>query len=713
MIRLLHDLPLALGFWSCLVGLGLVLLPVTARVFRPFFDAGYLFSRVLGLGLVSYGVWLVASLHVFSFSRGTIGSFALALCVVVYSRSRNRETARELIRSRWKLLLVEEAVFGGVLFTWAYLRGIRPEILGLEKFMDFGFAAAALRSQYMPPQDMWLAGEPVNYYYFGHFVLALLSKLTGIRLAVAYNLMIAALAACCFSLTFSLTANLIDAWKGTTLRRAMLGGVLSAALLTFGGNLHPFVYAYAAPVLRRLDPQTEKLGPHRPYWYADATRYVGYDPPTDDRTIHEFPFYSFLVADLHAHVSNLPFVLTFLAFLAAFALTPEAGWIGFALWSGLSLAVFRMTNAWDLPIYGFIAAVVLLAVRLRREPSALRAIGLTGSTLTATLVVFGLSSAPFEMHFQNPYGELGWVRGHTPLYQLLVLWGVPATFAGLYLLLGSRAALRWLRREWGAGFRETLKRSITALPAADAIVMVLTLSAFGLVLLPEIVYLRDIYVAHFYRANTFFKLGYQAFLLFGVLIGYYAARLTVGPLALARSRVAGTAGVVLLSLPLLYAPIAIRQHYGRLHPFHFKGLDGLAYLELYRPGDGEAVKWLDEHVRGNPVILEADGHSYSDYGRISMATGLRTVLGWYVHEWLWRGDRGEADRRARDVRTVYTSPDLAKTRAILKRYGVAFIIMGELERMKFPGIDERRLETLGRVVFDSQGTKIIQTELRR
>ena len=56
-------------------------------------------------------------------------------------------------------------------------------------------------------------------------------------------------------------------------------------------------------------------------------------------------------------------------------------------------------------------------------------------------------------------------------------------------------------------------------------------------------------------------------------------------------------------------------------------------------------------IEGQPVVLEANGDSYSDYERVSAMTGLPTVLGWYVHEWLWRGDPADlkCPRRGRET----------------------------------------------------------------
>ena len=52
------------------------------------------------------------------------------------------------------------------------------------------------------------------------------------------------------------------------------------------------------------------LDPNKPstYWYPNATRFI-------PKTIHEFPSYSYVVADLHGHVYDIPFVLLSISIL--------------------------------------------------------------------------------------------------------------------------------------------------------------------------------------------------------------------------------------------------------------------------------------------------------------------------------------------------------------------------------------------------------------
>ena len=717
-VLLQNDLGSVFLWWFCLFLVGVAALPVTHAILGDFHDRGYPFSKVIGVGTAAYLSWLASSLKLLPFSRwAAVGSILLIAGAAFSGRKRRSDLVRFVAGQR-RMLVGQECLFFALLVAWAYVRGVLPDIRGLEKFMDYGFAASIIRSTFMPPQDMWFAGETINYYYYGHYVLAFLSELSGVRLSVSYNLMIATILAFCFTLTLSLTMQIARSWKGFSPRRCLLAGLVSATLLTFGGNLHAFVFAYADPTLRELgagpaEPGTE---PAEGYRYTEATRYVGYHPPTEDRTIHEFPLYSFVVSDLHGHVSNIPFVLTLLAILTA-AFFRAGGpsralsFLGislplrFVVPVAASLAVFRMTNAWDLPIYLCVTAAVVFSRSVAEARPFRRSVMDTVLTSALVLIICWLLTLPFNARFHNFYSEIGWVHTHTPLRQLLVLWGVPVVFLLLYAIVAA-STLRSKAKAWRA-LRHPLTK-LSSLPRADLLTFALILCAMGLVLAPEIVYVRDIYPPRFYRANTFFKFSYQAFILFGVVIGFLSIRVLRSDGWIGHSRMVRLLCVFVLLLPLVYLPFAVSGYYGSLRPGSFKGLDGLAFLDRDGRGDGPAVRWLNENLSGSPVVLEANGDSFSEFGRVSMATGLPTILGWYAHEGLWRGSMSVPEGRARAVSVVYESEDVASTLEVLREYNVRFVVVGDLERERFQNLNEEKLLRLGDSVFEAAGTRIIR-----
>ncbi|NLZ52421.1 MAG: hypothetical protein GX892_04615, partial [Thermoanaerobacteraceae bacterium] len=139
-----------------------------------------------------------------------------------------------------------------------------------------------------------------------------------------------------------------------------------------------------------------------------------------------------------------------------------------------------------------------------------------------------------------------------------------------------------------------------------------------------------------------------------------------------------------------------------------EGLDGLAFLKKEYPDDYELIYWLRENIQGQPVVLEANGDSYTYNCRISMATGLPTIQGWFTHEWLWRGDLNAVQNRIDDVKIIYESDDVNATKELLQKYQVEYIVIGKLEYSKFPDLNDDKLISLGTVVFDRPDIKLIK-----
>lgn len=731
------DLSSVLVWWFALFGIGIIFLPLTNKLFSKLFDQGYLFSKVLGILFSTYLVWLLASLKISPFVIRTI-VIVLVVCLLgnLFLLIKNKE----LFKNKRKIIIWvgEELIFFLALVFWSYIRALQPDIQGLEKFMDFGFVNSILRSKYFPPEDMWFAGKSINYYYFGHFITAFLTKLTGINSAITYNIMIATLYAFTFSLTFSLTGNLVYLWKKfssppqPTTRPTthhpqliLIAGLISAFLISLGANLHPAYYNFKMSVLGKTycDGATT-------YWYPNATRFIGYCPDVEDKTIHEFPSYSFIVSDLHGHVSDIPFVLLFLTFclvlylkildkkIQNFSLKPLIPFFPLSL----ILAIMYMTNQWDFPIYLMVLGFVLLSGFYKIFGKNIKTLTLAVFTGGIILLLSIPLFLPFQLGFENIAKGIGFVRAHSLPYQLAVLWGGPWMLITTFLLFlyGKRLKfsfkkevfLRWLSSRLGveAKFKKTIEsgEGKSKVIPFDIFAIILALSATILVFVPEIIYLKDIYIPSYHRANTMFKLTYQSFIMFSIISGYIIVRV----ISSLKSGLTKKALILFYSLIffslMVYPFYSIKGYYGKLSASNYKGLYGLKFLERSYPDDYQVVNWLNKNVKDQPVVLEAVGDSYTDYERISMATGLPTIEGWLVHEWLWRGSFDEPGKRSSEVQLIYESKDIDQTKELLKKYNVKYLVIGNLEREKYPNLDEKKLKTLGKVIFESNKTYLLE-----
>ncbi|HLB95491.1 MAG TPA: DUF2298 domain-containing protein [Patescibacteria group bacterium] len=683
---MLYEYLIFLKWWVYLLIIGLIFLPLASRIFSKFFDKGYLYSKVLGLAIPSFILWLLSSLRLVPFERGWIIVIILVLLAVIFVFDKGYPNFKQALIENWKIFILEELIFLISLAFWVFVRGLRPEIKDLEKFMDFGFMNSILRTKFMPPTDMWFAGEEVNYYYYGHYLAAFLTKLVNLKPAVGYNLMISTIFAFTLSLTFSLTANLVSFIKIQNFKKIILAGLISAMLISFASNFHTFAYGVFLPAAKKTGLLKGEI---KPYYYPEATRFIGYNPPTNDKTIHEFPSYSFVVADLHGHVSNIPFIITFLAILFTLLTRQENKEkilsLGHFLLA-LMLAIFYMTNIWDFPIYLLVTLLFILYQKIYLKSAKKIILAIVFDFLKLVILTMTLL-LPFNLHFQNMTQGIGLVMSRTPIWQIFILWGNLLIFAVMFLIFYI-VKIR----------KDKLKNP------SDIFVLIIIFSSFFLLAVPEIIYFKDIYDRNFYRANTMFKFTYQAYIMLTMATGYICLRL--GDIKTKMRWALWPIFFILIILPLLYPFYSIPRYYRGLKISKFRTLDGMAYLSKDSPGDHAAIEWLTR-LKDQPVILEADGESYTSYDRVSMATGLPTVLGWRVHEWLWRGNYPDLEARQREVKTIYEKGDIKASQEILQKYKVKYIILGDLERKKYQ-LDEEKLLSLGTVVLDSSQTKIIE-----
>jgi len=714
-----------LVWWAVLLFTGLMYFPLANMIFSSFADRGFLLSKALGIAISSYILWIMSFLKVLPISRPACLAVTAVPGVLLYifalsGRQRIRDLLPDSDTLQW--ILTGESIFVFSLCFWTYLRGFNPKIEGLEKFMDYGFLNSILRSGYVPPKDMWFAGGNINYYYFGHYASAFITRLSGLKTEIAYNIMMATLFAFCMALCFTIAVNLLEGFGIKKKSQIITGGMISAILVSLGGNLHSFFYGFLSKFTKEGDK----------YWFPDATRYIGYNPETRDKTIHEFPVYSFVVSDLHAHVINMIFVLLLIALLIAVFRKLEkraAGsldglnilseaFIPELLLLGLLAGIFQMSNYWDFPIYLTVTLFTFICAGIRqygykKETAAISFIRFF--IVAASSVVFAI---PFNMTFDKMMGGVRFTEDRTLPHQFLVLWGYQLTLAVIFfiyiLYTEQNAKLKWERGKERLKARSAMtltariKNVLDKNPIEDVFAVILCVSAIGLLIIPEIVYVKDIYSAEHKMANTMFKLTYQAFIMFGIAAGYIFIRIR----RYSRKDRTGTAAkiimLVMIALPMIYPFYAIPSWYRYLNPERYEGLDGLAFMKKDNPDDYELVMWLRENVQGQPAILEANGDSYSYYGRISMATGLPTIQGWYVHEWLWRNDYKIVNERVEEVKTVYTSDDLVKTKEILEKYKIRYIVIGKPERDSFPELNEEKLLALGIVVFERPQVKLIE-----
>ena len=773
-----------LPVWLLAMYLGTIAtLPISLMVFRALPDRGYLLARPLGLLMLAYIPWMLASLKWMSFGRGSISlGFLLLFAISGWLTYRYRDELWDFVRRRWRFLLGQEALFLGAFIIFTLIRAANPDLWhpfrGGEKPMDFAYLNAVVRSTYMPPFDPWFAGGSLNYYYFGQFMMATVIKATGIPTAIAYNLAVPMVFALVVGAAFSLGYNIAEGAR-RAVRSARNIPVWSPVVAGLAAMLFMVVFS-------NLDGGVQVLqGAAGNFDFWSPTRMMPPDPPGFEIT--EFPFFTFLFADLHAHMLAMPLGLLAIGLsLNTVLLSPNGertGWF-FASLGLLALTVGGLwaTNAWDFPTYLGIGVVsLLLGQYLRKRRVDLRTLYKAAGVVAAFVVLAVIFWLPYHLRLENGFQGVNLTPVRTDLWQYLAIHGL-FIFLVLTLLITElpRAPWQWFRdanesRRWlviavgGAvvalGLAASLLGYSTIVALGGMLIVALVLfvrrtapwpwsresrgdvqastpdaSAFHLLPLGLLATALAIGIAvdivvvkgDIERMNTVFKSYLQAWIFLSIGAAYALWYLGFVKGFFLRIRVAK--GVWLTGLALLVAGSAVYPVLGtrerladRFDTSTFT-LDGTAFMETesYTDDKGtvtfkwdlEAIEWMQENVQGSPVIVEGRTPLYRWGSRVSIYTGLPTVLGWDWHQRQQRCGLNPCDAvtaRIVDVNKIYTSTDATETLQLLNDYDVKYVYVGELEHNYYPDsglIKFQGLAAVGKltVVYENQEVTVYEVQ---
>ena len=694
--------------------LGFLGMSVTGRMFRRFDDKGWVFSKVLSIAVTGFVTWLLVTAGILPFTTATCIGVTVAcgaLALIFYERER-KQGFESLPIDHLGLVYGEELLFFALFLLWTYLAGFHPAAYGTEKFMDYGFMEAMMRSKTLPATDLWYSGGKINYYYGGQYFAVFLTRLSGTKVELTYNLMRTFVAGLAFILPFSLVRQMVKdrlGKKNDGFKKALpaVAGALSGVAVSIAGNMHYVIYAQIIPFIQKFTGQEVDS-----YWFPDATRYIGFNPENEvDKTIHEFPCYSFVLGDLHAHVVNIMFVLLLLGLLYAWMkkvrtvkFSPEKQGLA-TFWKkqlfmpqllsvAALLGMFHWTNYWDFVIYFVVTGGVVLFMNIITMEGKIKWIlAVTIAQAVEILVIATVVILTFTLNFETMVQGVGIARHHSLFHQLLVLWGLPVILTLAYVVALLAEKLRKKENRSFTGF-------LSSISVPDLFVVIMGLCAIGLIMIPELVYVRDIYEKNSARANTMFKLTYQAYIMFGMTMIYGIFRM----LFVFRKKILKGIAVVGLTFFVWtcgYFGNSVQAWFGTVwDPSAYKGLNATAFLETDFPEDAKGIRWLKDNIKGSPVVLEANGDSYTDYERVSAMTGLPTVLGWYVHEWLWRNDVADLNLKSEEIQNIYTSTDEEQVKELLEKYDISYIFIGSCEREKYGSdLNSNLLKSLGETVF--------------
>ena len=576
--------------------LGVVALPWAFVLFRNLPDRGLTLVKPAALLLFSYVLWVLGLTHILPNTQLTIWAIFLVAAVgSAWLAGRQWDEMREFLRRNWTLLLTAELIFVGLFVAWAVVASGSPGINHTEKPMDFMLLNAALQTRFFPPEDPWLSGHSVSYYYFGHIIMAFLTKMSGVASSVGYNLSVATIPALAGAVSFGLLYNLVRL-AGGRLRWALGTGAAAPGLILLAGNLTgalEFVRLrgwtgggfWDWVAIDGLDAGAAASGvfPNEFWWWFRSTRVIGTisDGQSIDYTITEFPAFSFLLGDLHAHVLAIPFLLLAITVTLNVYCSPdrlELSWLrrhpAQAAALALSGGALAFINFWDFPTFMALLATALLLKGCRDYPgSLLQAANAAAAVFLSLLVLSVLMFAPVYGAFS------GQTSGALPLQDIATRPFLLFLALGLFILLSlaflGKTLLRMPRPEsgdapvaavalvvaiiplgiWiataflfalvtdgaGAAFDDLGRRLTLAAPGAiivaaaaygaallsrrgrepaAAFALLLMALGFFLIMSAELFHIVDSFGGPWRRMNTVFKVYYQAWLLLGVTASF-------------------------------------------------------------------------------------------------------------------------------------------------------------------------------------------------
>ncbi len=619
----------------------------------------------LGIGIVFWAVWFVCSATGLIFNSVTVAAGAF---IIILSARYYRYKKGYCKESDLKGFMFGFLIFSILFLTAVFIKGYKPFIdHQTEQYMDFGFVNAMYRQQKVPFEDIWFANSIVNYYYLGQAAAAFMCGLSFLNPGYGYNYMLctifAALALSVFELVNSFLAS-FDRMKKTF---AVLGGTVSALICSLGGNGHFIIYGFIKSLYNRIMGSD----PDYSYTFPSSTLFIGCEPESLDRGKHEFPSYTLVIGDLHAHVINMLFTVPLMAVLIDYALTDNNEKRGkkeyfsaHIILLGLLLGLFKGVNYWDFPIYFIVCGSVILFSDLRKKGLSF---GTVKKVLVKGLIIYVtgyIALLPFTLKYVNPSSGIHLCDRHSPLIKLIIIW-FPFVVSAVLLLVYSLRKL--------------------GLKGYDTVIAI-TLCGLGLILLPEIIYVKDIYGEKYQRFNTMFKMTFQAFILLsvsaGIMIGFFLNEGMGHKGETNRSLYRILSGFMLciFLMQTAYMPFAVKAWFGDVYRVDLRqGISSTAFIERDPSYDDVrgAVEIINSDRRKKLHIIEEVGDSYSPDNRLSVFTGASSVAGWKVHEWVWRNAPYDIQKRMETVKAFYESGDEKYCREVIDKYDIDYIYVGQ------------------------------------
>lgn len=723
---------LSIAFWYLAITLlGWMFYPLLRIIYRGLPDQGYPLIKLTSLLLITLPIWTLSS-TVFTFNRSLILIIILfAFLFNLYLYLKNRQEINDELRQNYRYFLKVELIG---LFFFVFFLLIRlgnPDLWhpykGGEKPMDFSYFNAVIKSIKFPPYDPWYSGGYINYYYYGFVIAAVPVKILGIVPSIAYNLLLPTFfsftAMGAFSFGWNLQKQKVedqikDPFSQKNIIQKIFYNPYSAALLSsvfvlmignlgtirmfiqgvfnLGLNSLPFksgdliqtVLIYVNGLKQLLNGARFNYYPGD--WYWIPSRAIPGEPIT------EFPLFTFLYGDPHAHLFAYPITILALSWTLSvlfekFKFSNKLDMVIKFAAGALIIGSLRVTNTWDYPTYLGIAVCVIAYCGVKYLKPAERFLGnlsvLWKKVFSVIMIIFTfilltvILYYPFIKWFGQGYSAVDiWKGDKTPIGSYLIHWGLfcfvvfswigieiykwmAATplsalrpyypyrkyFGLLLVLLLSTVVVGFA---WGVKIVLIIFLSITSLAFLlfrknysdlKRFVVFLLITGLMLTLIVEIVVIRG----DIGRMNTVFKFYLQAWTLLALGSAYILQSILKAFSKTSANyqitKIWSTILALLMISVLLFTVTAsadkISDRISKDIPLTLDGMSFMKYSTYLENNilmdlsqDYDAIRWMQDNIGGTPTIVEANIPEYRWGNRFTIYTGLPGIVGWNWHQ---------------------------------------------------------------------------------
>ena len=649
--------------------------------------------KIFSILFSTYFTWIAVSINLFEFTL--LGIYLSLIFPIIASGIiffRNQEKFITFLRNNFKEILKFEFIFLFSFLAFAIIRSFNPDLWhpfrGGEKPMEMSYLSALLNSKNLPPFDPWFSGASMNYYYYGLWIFSNLIALSQINTFIGFNLAVCTV--------FAISVTTLFAFSEIIFKKNRKFSFLLIFMVLLMGNMQPLMQIKNKFINSNYTEffNIDFWSPTRVF-PADS---IGYE-------ISEFPFFSFLFSDLHPHMISIPIFILFINLLVVIFKNKVNGLnlTKFLISSGLIISLLFgtlwATNTWTVPVI-FILLNIFTFLFFKQFSE----FPIIKSIIYSSMIIFFsyLFFLPFHMNFISPVSSFEISEFSTRFYDFIEIYFI-------FILIILIFFISSLRKEFTKKLKEDNYK--------NSFFSILISGIFFIIFVENFKIENDIG-----RMNTFFKFHLQIWILMSISSCY---------LLFMAYKYNNVKFKKFLFFPLLSILVIsgiiypIFGTYDRINDRFSKTditLNGSRFLEenIYSGPNGEidlsydydAIKWIKENVTDVSTIIEGNGPLYSWASRYSIYTGLPTVIGWDWHQVQQRGyDRSLVNNRVNDINEFYSTDNLKRKVEIIEKYNIDLVVIGSLERNKYPSSGINKIETLDNVfeeIYKNDQTTILK-----